>query len=324
MYRKIVIYIWFLMFGNAAFSQQMPLYSQYLMNGYLLNPAIAGHDGYTSFNLTAREQWLGWSDSPQTRSFSAQTRLLKKNYVIKGRDVSTRRLKPSTKGRVGLGGYILHDRNGAIERTGLYGSYAYHIFMKDIQFSFGLAGGLFQFKVHGDELTFHNADPMEAEGLSKVIYVPDANFGFYVSHYKFFGGISVNQLFQSYIKLGNQALEEYKMLRHYYLMGGYRFYFNRDYELEPSLLIKATEKLTFQTDIGAKFYYKQDYWAGAFIRTNGALIILAGVRFNQLYFGYAFDYNLSSIRKYNFGSHELVVALKLGDSARRYRWLQRY
>ncbi|GAH39388.1 unnamed protein product, partial [marine sediment metagenome] len=48
------------------------------------------------------------------------------------------------------------------------------------------------------------------------------------------------------------------------------------------------------------------------------------VRVNQLYFGYAFDYTLTSIRKHSFGSHEVMIALKLGDNARRYRWLDRY
>jgi len=37
-------------------SQQLPIYSQYMMNSYLLNPAVAGHEGYTSLNLTVREQ----------------------------------------------------------------------------------------------------------------------------------------------------------------------------------------------------------------------------------------------------------------------------
>ncbi|MFC2081228.1 type IX secretion system membrane protein PorP/SprF [Bacteroidota bacterium] len=48
------------------------------------------------------------------------------------------------------------------------------------------------------------------------------------------------------------------------------------------------------------------------------------MRFHQLYFGYAFDYMLSSIQKHTYGSHEIVIALKLGDNARRYRWLDRY
>jgi hypothetical protein len=97
-----------------------------------------------------------------------------------------------------------------------------------------------------------------------------------------------------------------------------------NYEIEPSMLLKGTEKLTFQVDATAKLYYKEDYWIGTTIRSNKTMIAIAGVRFNQLHFGYAFDYTLSSIRKHSWGSHEIVIALKFGDSARRYRWLNRY
>jgi hypothetical protein len=36
-------------------AQQVPLYSQYMLNGFLINPAVAGSEGYTAVNLTARE-----------------------------------------------------------------------------------------------------------------------------------------------------------------------------------------------------------------------------------------------------------------------------
>ena len=59
-------------------------------------------------------------------------------------------------------------------------------------------------------------------------------------------------------------------------------------------------------------------------RTNGDIIFLAGIRYNKFYFGYAFDYVTSDISRFSYGSHEIVLALKLGDSARRFRWLNRY
>lgn len=323
MSKSVFWVIVFMLYSLAARAQQMPLYSQYVMNAYLINPAITGNDGFTSFNLTARQQWLGIKDAPATRSFSGQTRLLRKSHVVKSRSVNNRSLKPSTKGRVGLGGFVYNDRNGAVERTGVQGSYAYHIFVKETQYSFGLSAGIFQFKIHEDDLTFGEDDPFAAS-LKKVTYVPDANLGFYITDPRYFAGFSVNQLFQSYLKLGNRQFEEFKMIRHYYLMGGYRFELQNNYTIEPSVLLKGTEKKAFQLDIGSKFMYKNDYWIGLVYRTGGTLIMHAGIRVKQLYFGYAFDYMLSSIQKHTYGSHEIVIALKLGDNARRYRWLDRY
>ena len=319
--------IWIILFmflPLAVRAQQMPLYSQYVMNAFMINPAIAGSDGYTSFNLTARQQWVGFKDAPSTQSFSAQTRILRKSYVIKKRTISSRTLKPSSKGRVGLGGFLYNDRNGAIDRTGLQFAYAYHIFAGETQLSFGLSAGIFQFRVREDQLTFIDEGDPIAGSLNKVIYVPDANLGFYMLNGRYFAGISVNQLFQSYLKLGNRTLDEYRMLRHYYLVGGYRFNLGSDFDIEPSGLFKATEKKAFQLDIGARLYFREDYWAGLMYRTSGDIIFLAGIRYNQFYFGYAFDYSTSNIQRYSYGSHEIVLALKLGDNARRYRWLQRY
>ncbi|NQU82031.1 MAG: type IX secretion system membrane protein PorP/SprF, partial [Bacteroidetes bacterium] len=78
--KRLIIYIGFVVLffcSISTFGQQLPSYSQYMMNGFLLNPALAGNDGYTSINLTAREQWLGISSAPRTHALSVQTGLLK-------------------------------------------------------------------------------------------------------------------------------------------------------------------------------------------------------------------------------------------------------
>lgn len=326
--KALRIIILTLYFGSGLVkAQQLPLYSQYMMNGFLLNPAVAGSDGYTTFNLTAREQWVGFKNAPRTHAFSIQTRILKKSFILKGTPVKRRAYKPSTKGKVGVGGYIFNDRNGLVTRTGIQLTYAYHIRLEETQLSFGLSGSAFQFRVSGEELTFFEdeLEPLKLTGdLRKAIYVPDANFGVYLLNDKYSAGFSVAQLFQSALKFGNKSFDDYRMLRHYYLMGAYRFDLNIDYQIEPSILFKTTEQLLFQADINCKIYYKNIYWAGLSFRTSGALIAMAGVRVNQLYFGYAFDYTLTSIRKHSFGSHEVMIALKLGDNARRYRWIDRY
>ena len=97
-----------------------------------------------------------------------------------------------------------------------------------------------------------------------------------------------------------------------------------EFTLEPSILIKTTEELLYQIDFSAKVQYKEDYWVGLSFRTAGAVILFAGVRLDKFYFGYAFDYTLSSIMKHSLGSHEFMMAVKFGDRARRYRWLDRY
>ena len=79
----------FLAMVPAVKSQQLPVYSQYMMNSYLLNPAVAGHEGYTSLNLVAREQWIGLKDAPSTYAFSVQTRLLKNSFISRSASIRT-------------------------------------------------------------------------------------------------------------------------------------------------------------------------------------------------------------------------------------------
>jgi len=51
---------------------------------------------------------------------------------------------------------------------------------------------------------------------------------------------------------------------------------------------------------------------------------MVGFRFERFHMGYAYDYSLNNMSHQNFGSHELMVNLRFGDSERRYRWLERY
>jgi hypothetical protein len=43
-----------------------------------------------------------------------------------------------------------------------------------------------------------------------------------------------------------------------------------------------------------------------------------------MYIGYAFDFTLQEIQRVTYGTHELTVAIRFGDRARKYRWLDRY
>jgi len=331
MKRRQIVYLLPLLFWFAAetgYSQQMPLYSQYMMNGFLINPALAGNDGYTAINLTAREQWLGFGEAPMTHALSFQTRILKTSYILKSTSVRKKVTRPTRGGRVGLGGYVYNDRNGIIDRTGFQLAYAYHIPLKstnNAQLSFGLSADFFQFKIDEDQIRTYDADDPLLLEYDKVLYIPDANFGVYYTTVDYYAGFSATQLFRASLKLGKNGASDYRTMRHYYLTGGYLFELNVDFSLQPSVLIKTSDYLSsFQVDVSLKTFYKEDYWIGLSYRTTDAIIVMAGVKVDQYYIGYAFDYTLSSIRKHSFGTHEFLVAVKFGSNARRYRWLNRY
>lgn len=307
-----------------ASSQQVPLYSQYMLNGFLINPAVAGSEGYTAVNLTAREQWIGMKHTPGTYALSFQTRLLKKSHISRGSSVRRRKSGGSAGGRVGLGGYIFSDQNGAVERIGIKGTYAYHINFRHSQLSFGLSLVGYQFKLNEDLI--HLADPGDELwlGAHKSVFIPDADFGVYYMARNYWGGISVDQMFESVLKIGDSGYDRYVMERNYYLVGGYDFEINRDVTFSPSTLLKYAENGKFQADVGGKFIFQQSFWAGLTYRTGQSIIVLAGVSYDKFIFGYAFDIGLNSIMKYSYGTHEFTFIAKFGDNARRYKWLNRF
>ncbi len=114
------------------------------------------------------------------------------------------------------------------------------------------------------------------------------------------------------------------MGRQYYLFGSYDFSQGNNIIIQPSFLLKMSEQLRPQLDVGATYIYNQGFWAGLAYRTSGALIANIGVKYQNIFFGYAFDFTMQEIQRITYGTHELTVALKFGDNSRRYRWLDRY
>lgn len=318
----ILLLLW--IFVPGGWSQQVPLYSQYMLNGFLLNPAVAGSEGYTAVNLTAREQWIGLKNGPGTYALSFQTRILKKSYISRSSSVRKRQRRGSRSGNVGVGGYLFNDRNGAVERIGLKGTYAYHINFPQSQLSFGLSFVVYQFRLDDDLITLENPGDNMWQGANKSVFIPDADAGVYYTARNYWAGLSVDQMFESILKIGDSGYDRYVMERNYYLMGGYDIEVRRDIIVTPSTLLKFAENGKLQADISGKFYFDQTYWGGLTYRTGHAIIVMAGVSVDKLVFGYAFDIGLNSIMRHSYGTHEFTFIAKFGDNARRYRWLNRF
>ena len=310
----------------SAYGQQLPLYSQYLYNKFLINPAVAGSDGYTSVSLTAREQWVGYSGAPQTFSFSWQTRILKKSFILKQTRIKHDIFRPKTDGKVGFGAYVFSDKNGLVQRTGFQVAYAYHLWLKNsTQLSFGLAFTGYYFKIDEQQINFEDPnEPLLNNNLRKGVFVPDVSFGTYLLNAKYTLGFSAEQLSESAAKIGGPAYKNYSMIRQYYLFGSYDFSIGNSAIIQPAFLFKMSEQLKPQVDIGGTYIYKQSFWAGLAYRTSGALIANVGVKYQNIFFGYAFDFTTQEIQRITYGTHEITVALKFGDNSRRYRWLDRY
>ncbi len=276
-----------------SYSQQLPLYSQYMMNGFLLNPAIAGSVDYFPVMLTVRRQWVGIEDGPSTQALSS-------HYLFEFQ-------------RIGIGGYIFNDKFGAMSRLGVQACGAYHLPIENIEskLAIGLAFKAFQFKF--DQTNFKpidDSDPSLSYGtISK--FVPDADLGIYLYNPKYYIGFSATQLIEFNIDFGDSSIDKNAIIRHYYFTGGYKYAINDDIEIEPSLLVKGTAETPWQIDFNVKGIYQKNYWIGFSYRSSKDLIMLLGVKYKKYYFGYAFDYSFSTLRKYTNGSHEFLLGINI-------------
>ncbi len=328
---KRILYAVVLSFiSGASIAQQVPMYSQYMMNGFLINPSFAGRDGYTTVNLTIREQWVGLAGAPSTYAASFQTRILKNSYISKSTSVRKKLVKPTKGGKVGLGGYVFNDNNGIMKRTGIQAAYAYHIQMGRTggvpnNLSFGLALTAYQFAINTEGLIYDPDDPL-LNSYDRSVFIPDFNFGASFTTTKYYVGFAMTNLLRGSLLFADTSDTKRNELGNYFLTGGVKFPLSADWVLEPSAFIKASDMLfkSIQLDLTSRVYYKDDYWAGVSWRTNDAIIMMMGLKYDRFYFAYAFDFTLTDIRRQSFGTHELSVAVKFGESARRYRWINAY
>ena len=330
---KIIVTLVVLSFiFGETFSQQVPMYSQYIMNGFLVNPSFAGRDGYTSVNLTVREQWVGMSQAPSTYAASFQTRILQTSYISKATTVKKDIVRPTKGGRVGVGGNIFNDNNGIMRRTGFQAAYAYHIPIGATEdnvsnnLAFGLALTGYQHFIDLKGLNYDPNDPL-LTSLDRSVFITDFNFGASYTTAKYYAGFSMTNLLRGNLVFGSKdSVNVRNELGHFFITGGVKISVSSDWLFEPSGFIKASDMFfkSIQMDITGRMYYKEDYWAGLSYRTKDALIMLLGLSYDKFYFAYAYDYPLTDIRKRTSGSHEFSLAVKFGVNARRYRWINSF
>lgn len=305
-------------------AQQQPLYSQYTLNKYLYNPAIAGADGYTSINLLARQQLVGFENAPATFVLTGQTRILDDSYINRILSIRKNEKKASRSGKVGVGGSIFSDRNGDISKTGIQLTYAYHINFNDLsQVSFGLSVSAFQFKLNDQNAVLAmQGDPL-LNSTKKTFFIPDANVGVFFLTESYYAGFSLSNLMGSAIKLGPDRFKDYRSPRNVYLLAGYKWYPGNDLRIEPSVMMQTMQR-NVSVDLNTTATYLGRYWLGLSYRTTRTVIVTAGASVKNFYFGYAYDLNMNAVRNYTSGSHELMIGMRFGDNdTRRVRWLHK-
>ncbi|MBL7902721.1 MAG: type IX secretion system membrane protein PorP/SprF [Bacteroidia bacterium] len=275
-----------------AKAQQLPQYTQYMLNQMAINPAYAGTEEFPEVRSNNRQQWVGITDAPRTY-------MLTLNGPIKAKHMG-----------IGMGVYT--DIVGPTRRTGINASYAYHLkLQEDMTLSMGLTAGILQWGIDGNKLTIREEDDPSLSNVYQTTIVPDFGAGLYFRKAKqFYVGISIPQIYQAPIGLYD-ASKESRVVSHFNINGAYSYSLNEQFVIEPSFLLKYVKPASPILDIGARVIYKDELWAGLTYRTKDAVSFLVGYMFkNYLMIGYSYDFTTSNVRKYSSGTHEIMLGIR--------------
>ena len=293
--KKYIITVVLLISGLQLFAQQYTTFSQYIINPYSVNPGIVGTKDYMPLAMAYHQSWTGFKNAPNMQMINGHTAI---------------------NSEMGVGAKIFNFTSGPSSKLGIEGTYAYRFkFGNDMHLSLGLSLILYQVYLNRDKLDVRDQDDaiFYAVNSDKLI-VPDASFGAFFYTKDYFAGLSVAQLVNRKVDFITDVLTE-NQVRHYYLLGGYKYEINDNFMVEPSVLGKFIEAGAFQMDLNAKVVFKKMFWGGLSYRLGDAGIIMMGVDLDDVTFGYSYDLTLSDIGKYSNGSHEIMLILKLGQKS---------
>ena len=334
----------FIFLSLSGWCQAKPSYTQYILNNYILNPAITGIENYTDVKVSFRNQWTGIDGGPVTGYITIHGPIDKEDTRTSATSFEMTGLNPRGKDywaqytapppHHGIGMTIMNDKAGYINRWSLYGSYAYH---KPIgnrtTLAAGINIGLSSVNLDRSKIYFGNLDPNDPaigyanNELTRIKPELGAGLWLYSSHY--FAGFSVLNVIpgkNSFVK--NDKYGVY-YTPNYFLTAGYRFSLDDNFNLLPSFMFQYWQPQLSGTHINLKLQYRDVMWAGAGYRISSLISgysALVGLNIsNTINATYSYELSTTSrLKNYTGNTHEVLIGFifgnKYGDTCPKNVW----
>lgn len=289
---------------SSVEAQNLPQFTHYFLNNYLVNPAAGGTKPYLDAKMSHRRQWSGLAGAPITYTASL-------NGYIKEYGIHRKLTLPDH--YHSLGGHLLADQTGIFQRFSGYLSYAYHltVYKKENNFlraSIGAAAGLISNGIDYQEVVLANPNDKLIINAQRTL-APDLDMGVWLYSNDFYIGLSATQLLKARI-LFNEHLQT-----HFYLTGGYKFHLKDNFALVPSIMFKAAGNYK-QLDINLLARYSDMFWGGFSYRIKDAFALLVGCNLNATFdLTYSYDFSTHTLRN---ATHEVTIGFKINNAHRHY------
>jgi type IX secretion system PorP/SprF family membrane protein len=318
-----------LMLSGAVHAQQKPHYTQYILNQYIINPALTGIENYTDIKLSHRHQWVGVQDAPVTTYLSVHTPINKEDTRTTATSFDIDDENPrgarywdeyaAAQPHHGIGLQVINDRTGPLNYFSAYVTYAYHIGLSArTSLAAGFGAGLSNIRLNTSKLDFGNTQVDPAVYNSNVIgnTRPDFMAGLYLYSGDYFIGLSAQQIIPQKIDFSNNTVKATKgnSVPHVFATAGYRFLMGENFNFIPSVLVKYIQPLPAQVDVNAKLQYRNLAWIGGSYRHEDGFAGMLGLNIsNKLNIGYSYDYTTSDLNIVSKGTHEILVGFIIGN-----------
>ncbi len=279
----------FILLAFPTFAQQDPLYSQYMFNPLLINPAYAGLNNNFNAMVGYRTQWTGFEGQPTTFNASAHTSLLNN--------------------KIGAGMLITNDQIGNIKNTETNFSFSYKLNLKETVFSFGMQAGVQNYRTDYSDLTILDPTDNAFLGGERGTRL-NLGAGAILKNERYFIGLSVPRLLPSIFKNGGQEFELYN--QHYYLAGSYVYYLDKRIRLKPSMLLRGVKGAPASVDLAFNINLNAVHTAGVFTRNFNTYGVLLQTLLAEKYrFGYVFELPTNKSVGTKFTTHEISLGILL-------------
>jgi type IX secretion system PorP/SprF family membrane protein len=280
-----------LLWLSCVHAQQDPMYTHYMYNTQVINPAYAGSREALTVTGLLRAQWVAFDGSPLTQTVTLHTPLVTQNF--------------------GVGFAFSNDRIAQTYTTNGQIDFAFRFATgRHSQLALGLKGTASRFSENIAGLDLRDqVDPAFANYSPRRL-LPNVGAGAYFKHDKYYVGISVPELLENQLRANtvSGSISGLKQ-RHYYAIGGAIFDLKNRLQFKPSAMVKYTYRAPIQIDVTGALIIRDKLILGLMYRYREATGLLLGFNITeQLMLGYSFDWSFANrTTRYNNGSHEFVL-----------------
>lgn len=279
--------------STAAQAQQAPMYTHYMYNTLVVNPAYAGSRDALTVTGLHRSQWVGFDGAPMTQTLTLHSPLPNEHW--------------------GLGLSVSNDKIGPTNNTAFFADVAYRMqISKKSKLALGINAGINLFQADLNSLQINEqGDQSFATNIENHV-APNVGFGIYYSRPRFYAGFSMPNILQN--NYSGLALSEGDPLigreqRHYFAIIGTVIPISENFAIKPTGQLKFTEAAPVQADLTLAVIIVKRLLLGGMWRSGDAVGGLIGVDITkQMHLGYSFDWSYGlETGAYNYGSHEIVL-----------------